>query len=394
MKARFSVVSLDAAQPDCIERGLAQLPATTSLAVACGNQREVRLLESCKHTALPLVAFSSCLTSASNTDIGRADEHHLQVLLVEDPDGAYGLASATLDPLNLATQVTGLLQAATLRANRQGQQPTLIWVLQPPGYEEQLLAAISQNTGPHVPVIGGSSADDDIGGLWCQFDGERLGRDLLVLIVMYPSTPISWFFSSGYHQLNLQATVSKANARRIYQLDQQPALQVYNSWLEKLGVPTLLPGKILAQSALVPLGRLINSQPVPLYLLSHPAEAYADGSIALMSEVTEGEQLYLMMGSEDALVRRAGHVVRVAADTLKLRYHAVPAAAVVFYCAGCMLQVRNRYHEIHQYVRDQLGDLPFLIAYTFGEQGCFADGSNRHGNLMISALLFGTESHE
>lgn len=393
MTARFSVVSLDAAKPDCIARGLAQLPATTSLAVACGNQREIRLLADGNQTQLPLVAFSSCLTSASNTDVGRADEHHLQVLVIDDPAGAYGIASTELDANNLSKQVAELLQAATLQANRQGQQPTLIWCLQPPGYEEQLLVALGQHTGPNVPVIGGSSADDEINGLWCQFDGKQLGRDLLVLIVMYPSCPISWFFSSGYHQLNLQATVSQASARRIYQLDQQPALQVYNNWLDKLGVPALPIGKILAQSALMPLGRVISRNPVPLYLLSHPAEAYADGSIALMSEVNEGEQLYLMIGSEDALVRRAGHVVRVAADTLKLRYQAAPAAALVFYCAGCMLQVRNRYHEIHQHVRDQLGDLPFLIAYTFGEQGCFADGSNRHGNLMIAALLFGTDSH-
>jgi len=393
MTARFSVLSLDAAQPECLAKALAQLPATTSLAIACGNNREIRLLAGINHTQLPLVAFSSCLTSTSNTDVGRADQQHLQVLLVDDPTGAYGIASAKLDAANLSAQVAELLQTATVQANRQGQQPALIWCLQPPGYEEQLLTALSTNTGPHVPVIGGSSADDDINGQWCQFDGVQLDRDLLVLIVLYPSCPISWFFSSGYHQLNLQATVTKAAARRIYQLDHKPALHVYNNWLDKLGLPALSGDKILAQSALVPLGRVISSQPVPLYLLSHPAETYADGSIALMSEVTEGEQLYLMMGSEDALVRRAGHVVRVAADTLKLRYQAVPAAAVVFYCAGCMLQVRNRYHEIHQYVRDQLGDLPFLIAYTFGEQGCFADGSNRHGNLMISALLFGTEPH-
>jgi hypothetical protein len=314
--------------------------------------------------------------------------------VIEDPAGAYGIASAILDSDNLTQQIGSLLQAATARANRQGQQPELIWCLQPPGAEEATLAAIGQLAGPHVPVIGGSSADDDINGQWCQFDGKHLDRDLLVLIVMYPSYPISWFFSSGYHQLNLQATVTKASGRRIYQLDQQPAVDVYNSWLNRVGLQSLPEGKILAQSALTPLGRVISEQPVPLYLLSHPAEAHTDGSIALMSEVTEGEQLYLMMGSEDALVRRAGHVVRVAADTLKLRYQGVPAAALVFYCAGCMLQVRSRYHEIHQHVRDQLGDLPFLIAYTFGEQGCFADGSNRHGNLMISVLLFGAERHE
>lgn len=391
MTARFDVVSLHAEHLSGLEQQLATLPANASLVVACGNQREVRLLACCQHRHPALVAFSSCLTSTSHNDVGRADEHHLQAFVIEDPAGAYGIASATLDHRQIEPQVRLLLQQAISQANRQGQQPQLIWCLQPPGFEEQVLTAISQVTGPHVPVIGGSSADDDINGLWCQFDGKQLGTELLVLIVLYPSCPFSTFFSSGYHQLDLQATVTQACERRIYQLGQQPALQVYNHWLNKLGLPALAPGKILAASALLPLGRIITEAPVPLYLLSHPAQAYDDGSIGLMSDIGEGEQLYLMMGTEDALVRRAGHVVKVAADTLQLRYQVKPAAALVFYCAGCMLQVRARYHEVHQHVRAQLGNIPFLIAYTFGEQGCFADGSNRHGNLMISALMFGTD---
>jgi hypothetical protein len=39
-------------------------------------------------------------------------------------------------------------------------------------------------------------------------------------------------------------------------------------------------------------------------------------------------------------------------------------------------------------VNQSLGGKPFLGSFTFGEQGCFAGGENRHGNLMISVLVF------
>jgi hypothetical protein len=37
-----------------------------------------------------------------------------------------------------------------------------------------------------------------------------------------------------------------------------------------------------------------------------------------------------------------------------------------------------------------VGGKPFLGAFTFGEQGCFVGGENRHGNLMIATLVFGS----
>lgn len=392
MSASFSVVSLAAGNEEILSRELAQLQQqSASLYIACGNQRDVRTLAKLDCSALPLVAFSSCLTSASSCDAGSVETRRLQLFAINDPQGAYGKASAELDLNAIESQVQDLLRQAMHNARRSNEQPALIWCLQMPGYEEQVLSAIAAVAGPAVPVLGGSSADDEIAGLWCQFDGQHCSSGLLVLLVLYPSCPLSYFFSSGYHQLSLQATVTKVSQRRLYELDHQPAGQVYNQWLETVTQNRCAIGKILQQTALLPFGRQISASPVPVHLLTHPAELHDDGSISLMSDVACGDQLFLMMSSEDALVRRAGHVVRVAIDTLHNQHQSEPAAAVVFYCAGCMLTVRARYHEVQQQVRAQLGEVPFLIAYTFGEQGCFPDGSNRHGNLMISALLFGTK---
>ncbi len=45
--------------------------------------------------------------------------------------------------------------------------------------------------------------------------------------------------------------------------------------------------------------------------------------------------------------------------------------------------------DVVGHLNDALDGHPFLGSFTFGEQGCFIGGENRHGNLMISVLLLG-----
>ena len=54
-----------------------------------------------------------------------------------------------------------------------------------------------------------------------------------------------------------------------------------------------------------------------------------------------------------------------------------------------MLAVRDRLEDVTDGIREALPGVPFLGIFTFGEQGVVLDGRNRHGNLMISAILFG-----
>jgi hypothetical protein len=54
-----------------------------------------------------------------------------------------------------------------------------------------------------------------------------------------------------------------------------------------------------------------------------------------------------------------------------------------------MLGIQPRMQEVVESLRGALGERPFLGTFTFGEQGCFVGGENRHGNLMISVLTFG-----
>jgi len=147
-------------------------------------------------------------------------------------------------------------------------------------------------------------------------------------------------------------------------------------------------GSVLATTSLHPIGRRVGEVGgVAYYRLAHPESVRADGGLHLFADVAEGDELVLMQGSTDALLARAG---RVAEDALSLAQLSPrdAAGALVIFCAGCMLTVRDQISQVVAGLAASLGDAPFLGCFTFGEQGCFVGGENRHGNLMISVTVF------
>ncbi|MFN6970548.1 MAG: FIST signal transduction protein [Rheinheimera sp.] len=395
----FRLLQVDASDPQQLANELQQQlqGQTADLLIASGNVASMAMLAELPHPtqfSRNWIACSSCLGAASSLGVDQATDRRLSLLAITDPKGSYGVASIEQDPAQIRQQAAATVLAAIDNAGRQAELPALIWCMQAPGIEEQIILGIQQVVGDQVPILGGSAADDDVGGHWNQFDGQQLGHNLLVIAVLYPHVPISSYFSSGYSKADYSGLITAVTGRRIVEIDHQPALQVYNRWLEQAGLAAMQPGVVMSESTFHPIGRQLAAQDIPFSLLSLPTSVAADGSIELLAELQPGDQISLMQGSKEQLVRRAAHVVRVATNNLRLQYDAEPAAALIVYCAGCMLAVRDQIAEVQQSLTESLPGIPYLVAFTFGEQGCFADGFNRHGNLMISAVIFGQPAQE
>ncbi len=54
-----------------------------------------------------------------------------------------------------------------------------------------------------------------------------------------------------------------------------------------------------------------------------------------------------------------------------------------------MLAVGDNMQRVALNIRENLAGAPFMGIFTLGEQGCFSNGENHHGNLMISVIVFG-----
>jgi hypothetical protein len=336
------------------------------------------------------------------THRGPVGETGIGLMLLEDDSGDYGLAAGSLgdDPSQAARQ---LLWQALANAGCPGELPELIWVFQAPGHEEAVVDGLRQVVGDRCPIVGGSSADNDVSGRWRQLGPQGLLHDGLVVAALFPSSPVGSAFQGGYEPAGPSGIVTAIGdavrqgdtesaaplqSREISQIDGMPAAEVYDRWLGgRLASMRRHGGSILAQTTLHPLAREAgNLDGLHTYHLIHPESITADGRLRSFCNVAVGDRLHAMKGDRQRLVERASTVAQRARQALPVRHPL--AGALIVYCGGCKMAVDDDIAHVSAALSRTLGEAPFIGCFTFGEQGHLVD-RNVHGNLMISAVAFG-----
>lgn len=273
-----------------------------------------------------------------------------------------------------------------------GRKPDVILMHATPGFEERIIEGINDVFKDEVPIYGGSAGDNDISGKWKIFkNDEEVGEGILIA-GFCSERKVYGAFLSGYIPTRNKGKITKAEGRIIHEIDGKPAAIVYNEWT-KGSISKYLDkgGVILAETTLYPLGRVVGKVVgTPVYLLSHPHMVIPDTkSLSFFTEFKkEGEEVILMSGTKKALIERTN---QVASRALGLDKGKVSLkAGILIYCAGCVGAVMENKEEIISEYKSVVGDIPFIGAATFGEQGCFRveKDKNRHGNLMCDTILF------
>lgn len=337
------------------------------------------------------------------TDAQLWGKSSIGLLLIDDAEGQYGVSavSFTDDP---AADAQAALNDALKHAACPGELPSLIWIYQAPGHEEETIDGLRRVVGDRCPIVGGSSADDDQSGHWQQIGPEGVFQNGIAVAVLFPSGGIGTAFQGGFEPAGpsgivtrigfddggQNGIVTKGRGREIVEIDGRPAAQVYDEWVGNiLGEKILLGGNVLKETTMHPLAvEAGDIKGVPHYLLIHPKTVAPDGTMSTFAAVEEGARIHCMRGNRKRLAGRAAHVAAEAVAQLPGGTDSL-AGGLVVYCAGCQMAVGDKMSDVAREVTDNFTQHPFLGCFTFGEQGCISD-RNVHGNLMISAVAFGT----
>lgn len=347
-----------------------------------------------------VVGGTSC--SGVMSDHGLGGPASIGLLLIEDADGDYGATATALgdDP---AASAEAALVAALEAADCPGELPELIWIYQAPGHEESVVEGLRRVVGDRCPIIGGSSADDDVVGLWRQLGPDGPITEGLVVGVLFSSGGIGSAFQGGYEPTGTNGivtelgfdcgesgTVTQATGRHIREIDGEPAALVYDRWNDGALPATALRegGNILAATTMVPLGVSAGRiDQVTHFRLIHPDAITPEGGLTTFAEVEHGARIFGMRGDRERLMQRVGRVATTAISALP-GGAADLAGGLIVYCGGCRLAVGDQVDQVSETATASFGDAPFLGCFTFGEQGVIL-GRNVHANLMISAIAIG-----
>ena len=369
--------------------GALQNDEPTSLVIAFTNAEHdaSTLVASLNESGAPYLLATSCLGGLLCDESRAQADAGLSVLSIFDEAGAFGVGSADCSETDAFSAGASALENALMNAGRPFESPSLIWCALPPGEEEAILNGFTSVVGEQVPIFGGSAADNTVEGNWYISTSSHSGANCLAVAVMYPSSPLGLSYSSGYKPTETVFKASSAQNRHILEFDGVSAAKAYNKATNGLIAKELAGGQILGLTSTAPLGKPVQLENGALnYLLCHPDEVCSDGGLNVFSEVIEGEELVLMEGSIASLTARAERVINNA--IMLLPDDSKPVGVLLVYCAGCRLTVGDEIHPMLTSLQEKFESLPICGTYTFGEQGRFLDGKSRHGNLMISAVVF------
>lgn len=325
-----------------------------------------------------VVGVTSCVQVASN----KGASSKASAMFVLGDGFAVGAASGTgrdYEALGRSLTTTALARAQLAPAN------TRFVIVHPtPGHEEQVLAGIAATVPGTAVVIGGTAADDDLTGRWSVYGPDGAFSDGAAVLVCDWPWQLAVSYQGGYLATEHQGRITAAVGRCVVSIDHKPAAEVYERWL---GTPLPREAQVLAQTALRPFGLAYGvGGGLDVHVLVHPERVHDDGSIDCFAEVQQGERILMMEASTSSLTRRGGLVTRFAMQQAGVVAADVVAGLVIF-CAGGMRALNEDVGPLTDSVKKVLGSAPFLMPFTYGEQGRLRRHRIDHGNLMLSALL-------
>jgi hypothetical protein len=269
------------------------------------------------------------------------------------------------------------LAAAGKSTSGKIEAPSYFYMVAPPGEEEFYLKGISDVIG-RVPVFGGSAADNAIAGEWLLYTDQIVTADGVAVAFFYADGPFANVFTGAYDESPNVGVITKIKGNRtLVEIDGVPAVKKYAEWTNQ-NPDDLLGGNLLVATITAPLG--VKDRLGDLTAIRHPMNGNDDYSMNTGSNLAVNTAVIQMRADVDQIIGSAGE--NVAAVKAKLK--ATPAALHLVHCGGRLAGIGGRREELVKSIKSQVGDIPFIVEFTFGEYGYEDDGNNTAGGLMLS----------
>ncbi|MCF3650503.1 FIST signal transduction protein [Synoicihabitans lomoniglobus] len=209
--------------------------------------------------------------------------------------------------------------------------------------------------------------------------GDEASTGLVVAIGLYGSNlEVRWGSAGGWEAFGPKRLVTRAEDNVLFELDGQPALALYKTYLGDRadGLP--------ATGLLFPLELLPETDAEPSVVRTILAMDEAAQSLTFAGDVPEGRQVRLMKSTIDKLIWGAEQAAEVVEPTCPVE------VALLVSCVGRRLLLDQRVEEEIEAVMTELGNPRGAVGfYSYGEIGPagLAHGCNLHNQTMTLTTL-------
>jgi hypothetical protein len=249
--------------------------------------------------------------------------------------------------------------------------------------QETVLRGAYGVVGATIPLFGGAAGDGwRMSGTYQLYDGEVLTNGVVAACIA-SDAPIGIGVSHGWRPAGEPMIVTESGDGRVYQLDDEPALDKY---LERLGAPEAVYRDRWA------LQQFVLSRPLGVHSRSGievrnmSTEVDLDGrSIGGGGNLTQGGLAWAMEGDEPSVLDASAAACRSALD--QLGDHP-PVGMLTLSCAACRAVLGDDGIEREgARIAEEAGDLPYAGFYTYGEIARTRGINGFHNQTMVVLAL-------
>jgi hypothetical protein len=231
------------------------------------------------------------------------------------------------------------------------------------GNGSAILKGMAAVLGENIPVSGGTAGDNERYQKTMQFAGDKIHTDAICGIAFYGNFRLGTGVRSGWVPIGLAKKVTRAAGPIVYELNGEPALNVYERFLGKHAEK--LPA-IGVEYPLCLLERWGDVGQEDYFLMRATMSVNReDRSITFAGDVPEGAMVNMTCGDNTSILNAAEKAVKMALSDLG---GITPAIAFCYSCTARKTVLGRRCQEEIDRVRGHVGpEVPIIGFYTYGE---------------------------
>jgi hypothetical protein len=306
-------------------------------------------------------------------------------------DGGVAIAALGGDGFTVQTRVAhidrdhprdaGVAAAAAMHGMHDDNQALILFCDGLSGRPHEIIRGAYSAVGATVPLVGGFGADDRRFTKTFQFCGEEVFSDAVVGVALGSDGPIGIGVAHGWRRIEPPMIVTRSQGAHIYQLDDQPALDV------------LLRHNDFHGTAAEFFNRRLQLQPLGLSRRSgedirviHAGDD-DERSVWGTADVPQGALVWLMKGDRQALLDGASWSCAEAVARLD---GLAPLGVIAFDCGGRragLTESDGSLEDEVETIRTALNDAPFAGFYTLGEIARVRGALGMHHLTLVTLAL-------
>jgi hypothetical protein len=326
----------------------------------------------------PLVG---CSTAGEISTGGPADASIVVVAL-----GGEGFSVATSYALNASTDLrgAGAGAAACIQELADREHRSLILLTDGlAGNQQEIVRGAHSVAGAGVPLVGGCAGDDLKMSRTFQFADGRVLSDAVVAAAVGSDAPIGIGVRHGWRRVHESVLVTHSEGNRVYELDDQPALDVY---LTRLGAPADAwsdPAAFTRFALTHPFGVGRRSGEDHVRFIGEAN--FKDRSIGTIAEVPQGAVAWFMEGDAESVIAATDAACH---DALAPLGGDQPLGMIAFDCIARRGILGDGISDEIARLVTTSGGAPVAGFYTYGEIARTRGAGGFHNQTLV-VLAFG-----